>query len=84
MTKLTVERTLVYRSEDGSLTRYEILRNDGSSANTIDAVLGNISLDHHGIPSGNRGIQICYGMGASRDLSSAIDECSKHWSAHYA
>lgn len=24
MTKLTVSRTLVYRSEDGSLTRYEI------------------------------------------------------------
>lgn len=101
MTKLTVERTLVYRSEDGSLTRYEILRNDGSSSNNIDSILvyreadvdgqkawvmtgDNISLNHLGIPSNNIGAQTYYGMRASRDVSSAVDECSKHWSTKYA
>lgn len=39
MTKLTLERTLVYRGEDGELTRYEILRTDGNPANNIDSIL---------------------------------------------
>ena len=100
MGKLTVERTLVYRSKDGSLTRYEILRTDGNPANNIDSILvyreadvggqktwvmtgDNISLNHLGIPSSNIGTQTYYGMRASRDVSSAVDECSKHWSQHY-
>lgn len=38
MTKLTVERTLLYRSDDGQFTRYEILRNDDNPANNIDSI----------------------------------------------
>jgi len=100
MTKLTVEKTLIYRSEDGALTRYEILKSDVSSSDNIDSILvyresdvsgqktwirtgDNISLNHLGIPSSNVGINTYYGMRACRDTSSAIDECSKHWSANY-
>lgn len=38
MTNLTLERTLLYRGEDGQLTRYEIFRNDGNPANNIDSI----------------------------------------------
>nr|DAE54933.1 MAG TPA: hypothetical protein [Caudoviricetes sp.] len=38
MTKLTLERTLLYRGDDGQLTRYEILKTDGDPANNIDSI----------------------------------------------
>lgn len=39
MTKLTLERTLLYRGEDGKLTRYEIFRNDGNTADNIELII---------------------------------------------
>ncbi len=101
MDKLTLERTLIYRGEDGELTRYEIYRTDGSQANNIDSIHvyrekvvdGNrvwhrtgdeVSLNHLG-PQMNGGFQtaVARRRPAARDVSSAIEECSKHWSKHY-
>lgn len=44
-----------------------------------------ISLEHLGLPK-NSGFQnvIQNDPRASRDISSAVDECYKHWSKHYA
>lgn len=101
MTKLTLERTLSYRGEDGELTRYEIYKTDGSPANNIDSIHvyrekvvdGNriwhrtgdeVSLNHLG-PQMNGGFQMSVARRypAGRDVSSAVDECSKHWSENY-
>lgn len=38
MNNLTLERTLLYRGEDGQLTRYEIFRTEGNPANNIDSI----------------------------------------------
>lgn len=81
MTRLTVERTLVFRSQDGSLTRYEILRSEEGSGNTIDSIL----VYREGLVSGQKlwvrtedhiplnhlgtkpgGMQISYGYGSRR------------------
>lgn len=102
MTKLTVERTLVYRGNDAILTRYEILVNDQNPANNVESIIvyreklldeghiwvrtkDDISLDHLGFPR-NGGFQTPLQpyMRASRDISSAVEECNKHWSKHYA
>lgn len=102
MTMLTIERTLIFRGEDGDLTRYEILRTDDSPSNSIDSIIvyrqeesgegkvwvnteDNISLEHLGFPKrGTFPIMQQHGMRASRDISSAIEECAKHWEKTYA
>jgi len=102
MTKLTLERTLLYRSDDGQLTRYEIFRTEGSPANNIDSIHvyrerlyegeriwcrtdDEISLEHFGFRPGGGFQQTLHSSSrASRDISSAVDECSKHWSKKYA
>ncbi|MGK3134860.1 hypothetical protein ACCX84_03705 [Pantoea trifolii] len=101
MTKLTVDKVLVYRSEDGSFTRYEILINDQNPAENVDSIHvyreklvdgdrswvrtpDKISLDHLGArSSGGFQRSIEPYMRASRDVSSAVDECNKHWSKNY-
>lgn len=102
MTKLTLERTLLYRGDDGQLTRYEIFKTDGNPASNIDSIHvyrerlhegeriwyrtdDEISLEHLGFPE-DGGFQrvIQTHMRASRDISAAVGECSKHWSTHYA
>jgi hypothetical protein len=102
MTKLTLERTLLYRSDNGELTRYEIFKTDGNPANNIDSIIvyrekvvsgekiwvrtsDHISLDHLGF-SKNGGPQRAVGgyLRASRDISSAVEECDQHWSKNYA
>lgn len=101
MAKLTLERTLIYRGEDGELTRYEIYKTDVNPANNIDSIHvyrektvdGNrvwhrtddkVSLNHLG-PQMTGGFQVSVARRspAGRDVSSAIDECGKHWSQHY-
>lgn len=101
MIDLTLERTLLYRGEDGQLTRYEIFKTDGNPANNIDSIhvyreklidgqliwtrtSDEISLEHLGLPKdGGFPRVIQTHMRASRDVSSAIAECNKHWSERY-
>ncbi len=39
MSYITLERTLLYRGNDGQLTRYEIFKNDGNPADNIELVI---------------------------------------------
>ncbi|MGE1562088.1 hypothetical protein [Pantoea septica] len=104
MTKLTIERTLLYRSDDGEMTRYEIFKNDGDSADNIELITvyreaevaghklwvrtdEEVSLDHLA-PQKNMGfptmVMDSLRAGHGRQISSAVEECNKHWSKHYA
>lgn len=101
MNSLTLERTLLYRSNDGQLTRYEIFKTDDNSSNNIDSIIvfrealcgehlvwvrtnDEISLEHLGFSKDvSFQSRIQTDMRASRDISSAIDECNKHWSQNY-
>lgn len=104
MSKLTLERVLQYRSGDGEMTRYEIFKNDGDSADNIELITvyretdifghklwvrtdDEVSLEHLA-PQQNTGfptmVMDSLKRGYGRQISFAIDECSKHWSKHYA
>ena len=102
MTKLTLERTLLFRNDSGQLTKYEIFKTDGNPANNIDSIHvyrerlhegeriwyrtdDEISLEHLGFKQGGGfpGV-VQTSMRSGRDISSAVEECSKHWSKKYA